>query len=396
MENFRKHLQALKTAVFVVAIFSLGFVVGNLNSTSQAQTRGMGDLQQAFSVVEEAFSIIQSRYVDSRELEVPELINGAINGMVDTLGDRFSGYLDPNAYQRFNSDMTGNVEGIGVVIDTIQETGEIRVVSLIKGAAAAAAGVLPGDIFWEVDGKNVVGLNQNELASIVRGPAGTQVTIKFKRGEEFVTFTITRVRFQVPNVEHEILENDIAYISLSEFNSRSSSLMQEALVAVDANNRKGLILDLRNNPGGLLSSVVDISSLFIKDGVILYETFGDGTEQIFEANGNYQNITVPIVVLVNEGSASASELFAGAMKDRNVATLIGETTFGKGTVQTIQPLSNGGAIRITIARWLTPNRNWIHDFGIAPDIEVPYDQATEGVEVDPQLDRAIEYLTNLE
>jgi carboxyl-terminal processing protease len=394
MKNLRKHLQTLKTVVFVVAVFSLGFVVGNLNNTSQAQTRGMGDLQQAFDVVEEAFSIIQSRYVDSRELEVPVLINGAINGMVDSLGDRFSGYLDPNAYQRFNSDMSGNVEGIGVVIDTIAETGYIRVVSLIKGAAAAAAGVLPGDIFWEVDGKSVVGLNQNELASIVRGPAGTQVTIKFKRGEEFVTFTITRVRFQVPNVEHEVLENDIAYISLSEFNSRSSSLIQEALVAVDVNNRKGLILDLRNNPGGLLTSVVDISSLFIKDGVILYEAFGDGTEQIFEANGNYKNITVPIVVLVNEGSASASELFAGAVKDRNVATLIGETTFGKGTVQTIQPLSNGGAIRITIARWLTPNRNWIHDFGIAPDIEVPYDAATDGVEVDPQLDRAIEFLTN--
>ncbi len=395
MESVRKHIKRLQATLLLVSVFALGFVAGNIDNIVQAQTRGMGDLNQAFGVVEEAFSIIQSRYVDSRELEVPALIDGALNGMVESLGDQFSGYLDSNAYNRFNSDLTGDVEGIGVVIDTIEETMQIRVVSLIKGAAAATAGVLPGDIFWEVNGESVVGFDQNELASIVRGPAGTDVTIMFRRGEEFITFTITRVRFQVPNVEFEVLEGNLAYISLSEFNSRSSSLIQQALTDVDVNSREGLIFDLRNNPGGLLTSVVDVSSLFVQDGVILYETFGDGTEQIFEANGNYFGISVPIVVLVNEGSASASELFAGAVKDRGVATLIGETTFGKGTVQTIQPLSNGGAIRITIARWLTPNRNWIHDFGIAPDIEVPYDAATDGIDADPQLDRAIEYINSL-
>lgn len=396
MAPIRKPIRTLQTVLVFIGVFSLGFVLGNLNNIVQAQSGRIGDTQQAFSILEEVANVIQSRYVDSSEVDIPTLVNGALTGMVDSLGDQFSGYLTPEMYEMFNTDISGDVEGIGVIIDTIEETGYIRVVSLVKGAAAAAAGVLPGDIFWEVNGQSVLGLNQNELAAIVRGPSGTEVTITFKRGDDFVTFVITRVRFQVPNVEYEVLDGDIAYISLGEFNSRSSSQIQDALQQLDINNRQGLIFDLRGNPGGLLSSVVDISSLFIKEGVILYEAFGDGTEQTFEANGSYADIQVPIVVLIDEGSASASELFAGAVKDRQVATLIGETSFGKGTVQTIQPLSNGGAIRITVARWLTPNRAWIHDFGVSPDIEVPYDPVTDGLDVDPQLDKAIEYLNTLD
>jgi carboxyl-terminal processing protease len=312
---------------------------------------------------------------------------------VDSLGDQFSGYLSPSDYATFNTELGGNVEGIGVTIDT-NDDDHIYVVALIKGAAAEASGVLPGDIFWEVNGESVEGLDQSELASIVRGPAGTDVEIVFKRGDEFITFTITRVRFEVPNVEYEVLEDDIAYISLATYDSNSRRQLEDALTALDVNARKALILDIRNNPGGLLSAVVDVSSLFVEDGVILYETFGDGSEQIFEANGDFYDVQVPIVLLVNEGSASASELMAGAFKDRDIATIMGETTFGKGTVQNIQPLSNGGGLRITIARWLTPNRNWIHDVGITPDIEVPYDPATDGVDIDPQLDAAIEFINN--
>lgn len=393
MKTIKRHIHQIQTLLLVVAVFSLGFIAGNLNSISQAQ--GMGDKDQLYSAFEQAVDIISSRYVDARDIEMPKLIDGAIKGMVDTLDDQFSGYLTAQNYNNFITGLSGDVEGIGVVIRTIEETGEIAVVSLIKGAAAAAAGVLPGDIFWEVDGKSVAGFDQNELASIVRGPAGTQVTIMFKRGEAFITFTITRVRFQVPNVESEVLDGNIAYVSLAEFNSRSRQQLEDAIRSLDINTRAGLILDIRDNPGGLLTSVVDISSLFIDKGVILYETFGDGREEVFEANGRYLGIEVPIVLLVNEGSASASELLAGAFKDLNIGTLVGETTFGKGTVQTIEPLSNGGALRLTIARWLTPNRNWIHDFGIAPDVEVPYDFATDGADVDPQLDKAIEIINGL-
>jgi len=195
-------------------------------------------------------------------------------------------------------------------------------------------------------------------------------------------------------VEYEVLEGDIGYISMADFNSRARSQLDTALEEINVNELNGLIFDVRGNPGGLLSSAIDITSAFIEDGVILYEAFGDGTEEIFEANGNYAGIEVPIVLLVDETSASASELLAGALKDTGTATLIGEVTFGKGTVQTVQGLSNDGALRLTIARWLTPERNWIHEQGVTPDIIVDWDpQSIEELEAgDPQLDAAIDFL----
>jgi carboxyl-terminal processing protease len=181
---------------------------------------------------------------------------------------------------------------------------------------------------------------------------------------------------------------------MQQFSELSREQVDEALAAVDVNSRSGLIFDLRGNPGGLLTSAVDIGSLFIEDDVLLYEVFADGSEEIFRSNGDYGNIEVPIVVLIDEGSASASELVSGAIKDYGVATLIGETTFGKGTVQNIQPLSNEGALRLTIARYLTPNRTWIHDVGVTPDIIIEWNPQTvdEINGPDPQLQAAIELL----
>ncbi|QPC80903.1 S41 family peptidase [Phototrophicus methaneseepsis] len=394
MVFIRKYAKKIQSVLLFLAIFAAGFAFGNLNPTSQAQAV-FGDTEEAFAPLYQTFSLIQSEYVDAVDVDVPDLVDGAIQGMVESLGDQYSGYLDPDNYVMFNSDLSGDVEGIGVVIRTDEETGEIEVVNVLEGAAARAAGVLPGDIFWEVDGQSVTGLNQTELASLVRGPAGTDVTILFKRDEEFVEFTITRVQFSVPIVTNEVLDNNIAYLKLAEFNANARQELDAALAELDVNSRDGLIFDLRGNPGGLLRSAVDVASLFIEDGVILYESFGDGREDIFEATGNYGNIEVPIVVLVDEGSASASELVSGAMQDREVATLIGEVTFGKGTVQTIQPLDNGGGLRLTVARYLLPSRNWIHDVGVQPDIIVDWNPETvEELEgEDPQLQAAVEFLT---
>jgi len=276
------------------------------------------------------------------------------------------------------------------------DDGQIEVRQVLPGTGAEAAGVMPGDIFVEVNGESVQGLDQTQLALLVRGPAGTTVEITFLRGEELVTFTITRSRFEIPNVEAEVLEeSNVAYISLAEFNERSHEQLVDAIEELDVNSRAGLIFDLRNNPGGLLTSAIDIASLFIEDGVILHESFADGSEETFEATGDYAGITVPIVVLINENSASASELVSGAMQDNGVAYLIGEVSFGKGTVQTLQPLSNDGAIRITIARYLLPSRRWIHEVGVTPDLIVELDETTfvEG-DPDPQLQAAIDYIIN--
>lgn len=393
MDFVRKYAQQLQTVVLVIAVFATGFAFGNLSSISQAQF-AIADTDEAFEPFWETYNYIQTRYVDV--VDVPTLVDGAIAGMVDSLGDQYSSYMDPEMYALFDTDISGDVEGIGVVIRTIEETGEIEVGTVLRNAPAEAAGVLPGDIFIEVNGENVVGLNQSELALLVRGPSGTDVTITFRRGEELVEKVITRARFEVPNVEYEVLEGDIGYISMSDFNSRARSQLDTALEEINVNELNGLIFDIRGNPGGLLSAAIDITSAFIEDGVILYETFGDGTEEVFEANGNFAGIEVPIVLLIDETSASASELLAGALKDTGTATLLGEVTFGKGTVQTIQGLSNEGALRLTIARWLTPERNWIHEQGVTPDIIVEWDpQSIEEVEAgDPQLDAAIEFLND--
>lgn len=392
--QLRNQIPKLQLAFMFVAVFAFGFLMGNQQSIATAQTR-MGDLDEAFSIIEETYAVIRARYVDADKVDVPTLVDGALTGMINALGDRFSSYETPEQYALSSQGLEGRVEGIGATVDTDAD-GNIYVVSVIRGAAAEAAGVLPGDIFWEVDGRSVVGISQNELVTLVRGPAGSQVTITFKRGDTFVTFTMTRVRFEVPVVEIEVLDGNIGYLNLSQFTATAPQLVRNALDELRVNERRALIIDIRRNPGGLLQSVVEVTSIFKQSGVVLYETFGDGTERTFNVNpAFYMGVNVPIVILTDEGSASASELFAGALQDAGVAFIIGETTFGKGTVQTVQPLSNGGALRLTIARWLTPNRNWINDIGIIPNLEVPYDPATDGVEVDPQLDAAIAYINSL-
>lgn len=392
--QLRNQMPKLQLAFMFVAVFAFGFLMGNQQSIATAQTR-MGDLDEAFSIIEETYAVIRARYVDADKVDVPTLVDGALTGMINALGDRFSSYETPEQYALSTQGLEGRVEGIGATVDTNAD-GNIYVVSVIRGAAAEAAGVLPGDIFWEVDGRSVVGISQNELVTLVRGPAGTQVTITFKRGNTFVTFTMTRVRFEVPVVEIEVLDDNIGYLNLSQFTATAPQLVRNALDELRVNERRALIIDIRRNPGGLLQSVVEVTSIFKQSGVVLYETFGDGTERTFNVNpAFYSGVNVPIVILTDEGSASASELFAGALQDAGLAFVIGETTFGKGTVQTVQPLSNGGALRLTIARWLTPNRNWINDIGIVPNLEVPYDPATDGVDVDPQLDAAISYINSL-
>lgn len=386
----------LRILLLVVVVFATGFVAGNLTTITTA----IGDVDTAFEPFWEVYDAIQAHYVDTDELDVPDLVNGAIEGLVGALDDQYSQYLTPENYQMFNSDISGDVEGIGVVIRTIEESGEIEVTNVLEGAPARAAGVLPGDIFYEVDGVPVEGLDQTQLAMRVRGPSGTTVNIVFKRGEEFVEFNIVRARFEVPNVESRILDNNIAYIRLNEFNSRATEQLQRAINELEINSRAGMIFDLRGNPGGLLSTAIEVGSLFIEDGTLLYETFGDGREEIFNVNQQlYAGINVPVVVLVDEGSASASELVAGAIKDRGMATLIGETTFGKGTVQTIQPLSNGGALRLTIARYLLPSRRWVHEVGVQPDIDVIWNPETAeefNSEIDPQIEAAVNFLLGVE
>jgi|FLYN01.1.fsa_nt_gi carboxyl-terminal processing protease len=385
----------LQFTLLMVTVFVSGFALGSQYSISAAQgnTPIPPEAETLFEPFWQVYNLIQNDYLEPVAVET--LLDGAINGMVDALDDEFSGYMNPEVYPLLNDDLSGEIEGIGVVIHTIEETGEIEVVNVLEGAPAMEAGIMPGDIFTAVNGEEVIGLSQLELAGKVRGAAGTPVTITMRRGEELIDFTMNRARIEIPTVESRLLEHNIGYIRLFEFNDDARAALDDALEELNAQQLNGLIFDLRGNPGGLLNSAIDIASAFLEDGVILIEDFGDGQEQTLNVNGNFSGVTVPLVVLVDETSASASELVAGALQDQGRATIIGETTFGKGTVQTWHALSNGGGVRLTIARWLTPNRHWIHEQGITPDIIVEWTPESYNDPNDIQLFAAQHYLESL-
>lgn len=389
--------------IYVAAaiIFVAGFALGNLTNPATAQNIGnLSDEEAAlFQPLWETYELIRDQYVDPYdEMFTPQqLLDGAISGMIDALGDEYSGYMNPESFAMQNSDLSGEFEGIGVVIRVNEELGGIEVVNVLAGSPAEEFGVQVGDIFRVVDGVEVSEDTNLELATKVRGPAGTDVNITFERDDELIDITITRARIAIPNIDYSILDNtNIAYIQLNQFTSEARDQIDAAMTELDVNNRDGMILDLRGNPGGLLTSAIDVSSAFIESGTILIEDFGDNRDEIvFEATGDFSGIQVPLVILVDETSASASELVSGALQDTDNATIIGETTLGKGTVQTWRSLSNGGGVRLTIARWLTPDRNWIHGAGVTPDIIIewePENGSAFGGPDDPQLSAAIDYL----
>ncbi len=381
-------------ALIVAVIFFAGFALGNQYAVGRAQssTSEPAEAEQAFQPFWQVYNLIQSQYID--KVDTATLVDGATKGLVDSLGDQFSAYMDPKTYALVNSDLSGQFSGIGVVIRTDETTGQIQVISLLSGSPAQTAGIEPGDIFLAVNGTDVTGMNQTDLAGLVRGAPGTKVTITVKRGAQTLDIPITRAEITVPNTTTKILDHNIAYIQLNQFTATARADLDAALKTVDVNNRAGLVLDLRDNPGGLLNSAIDIGSAFIKSGTITIEDFGNGQKQTYDATGKYADIQVPIVVLINEGSASAAELLTGALQDDHLATVIGVQSFGKGTVQTWQDLVNKGGIRLTIAKWLTPLGRWIHKVGITPDIVVPWPNRTYAPdEDDPQLDAAVDFLS---
>ncbi len=389
----RGRLQHLSLVLIVTVIFLAGFMVGNQFAVGKAQsdTTPPPEAEKAFESFWQVYNLIQSDYID--KVDTNTLVDGATKGLVDSLGDQFSSYMNPEVYKLVNSDLSGQFDGIGVVIHTIDGTKQIEVVGLLDGAPAQGVGIQPGDIFTAVNGVDVTQMDQTQLAALVRGPEGTDVTITMKRGDKLIDFTIKRAHITVPNAESQVLPGNIGYIKLNQFTATARADLDTALKAIDVNSRAGLIFDLRDNPGGLLSSAIDVGSAFIKSGTIVIEDFGKGKQNTYDANGNYADITVPIVVLVNENSASASELVSGALQDHHIATILGAQTFGKGTVQTWHPLNNGGGVRLTIARWLTPDGHWIHKQGITPDIKVDWKPTTfDPNQPDPQLNAAVKFL----
>lgn len=350
-----------------------------------------------FSTFYETWDLIANEF--DGNLPLPdEMIQSIIAGSLETLGDDYTRYVPPDVAERMRQDQDGSVEGIGAFVFENEE-GLFEIVRPIDGQPADLAGVKAGDVLIEVDGESVLDYSFDEVILMVRGPEGTSVNLKFLREgeEEPIEFTIVRTRFEVPIVEYEILPAEmtdgqvIGYIRLTEFNRNAEEKLLEGLNELFAQGATGLVFDLRDNPGGFLDQSVAVADAFLPEGVALFERNIRGLDDTFMTDDGDMAETIPLVVLVNSGSASASEIVAGAIQDRGRAVLVGETTFGKGSVQQIHQLSDGSEVRVTIARWYTPNNHTIDGAGITPDYEVETPEDLGGPE-DGQLTRAIEFL----
>ncbi|HMK07686.1 MAG TPA: S41 family peptidase [Anaerolineales bacterium] len=361
--------------------------------TPQAASTGSTDLQTLFRPFWQAWDIVHNEFVD-RPVDDTLLMEGAVRGMIAALGDKHSSYMDPTEYNQANISLEGSYEGIGAWVDT--ESNYLTIISPMPGSPAEAAGLQAGDQVVAVDGTDMTGVPPQLVIRRVMGPEGTTVVLTVRREGVADPFDVQvqRGKITVPSVESRTLDHDIAYIRLSTFGDNTVGDLREALRTALAKNPPGLILDLRGNGGGYLSAAVDVASEFVPDGVILTERFGDAHEQVYQAEGEGLAFDIPLVVLVDGGSASASEIVAGAIQDHGRGQLVGETTYGKGSVQNWHPLDDqSGAVRVTIARWFTPNGRSIEDGGLHPDVEVPLTDQDVNAGRDPQLDRAVELLS---
>ena len=339
----------------------------------------------------QAWDLLHEYYV--RPLDDAKLVEGAIRGMYEATGDKHTSYMDPDEYRQANISLEGEYEGIGAWVDTSGDY--LTIVTPMKGSPAEKAGLKPGDKVIAVDGEDVSGVNPELVVRKVLGPAGSKVTLTIKRDDQDpFDVTITRAKITIPSVEGKMLDDGIAYVQLHTFGDKTTEELRAILKDLLAQHPKGLILDLRNNGGGYLSTAVDVGSEFLpKDRVILYEEYKDGSRKAYKSEGGGLATDIPMVILVNEGTASASEIVSGAMQDYGRALLVGVTTYGKGSVQNWIPLDNNqGAVRITVALWLTPEGRQISGKGLTPDVVVEMSKEDYDAGKDPQLDKAVELI----
>lgn len=376
-----KRFIKLKPFSFVMLVF--GLVVGTAAITFFVLTTGDGKVVEVVSPQKQTvkdrkeFEKLYNAYDEMKvnyfeDIDETAIIDGAINGMIDALGDPYSDYLNQKEAKQLNESISSSFEGIGAEIQ--EANGYISVVSPIKNSPAERAGLLPNDIIIAVNDESIRGMSSSEAVLLIRGEKGTTVTLSIKRGEavEPVDVKIKRDVIPIETVYAEMLDDGIAHIHITSFSEGTYDELLVALDEMEAEGMKGLVVDVRQNPGGRLDTAIDISDLFVENGknIFQFEGKGEKAEVITAAGG--RKVEVPVALVIDDGSASASEILAGALKESAGVPLIGVKTFGKGTVQTPKDLVDGSNLKLTTAKWLTPNGNWIHKKGIEPDIKVPY------------------------
>lgn len=358
MSNKVKIALSLFLAVVLALAFTAGCFIGGGTSP-----------QSDLGIIEQAWEIILRDYVENDQVDTEALAQGAVRGMVEALGDPYTSYLDTEAYQLSLRSLEGSFEGIGAYV-TIKDE-QLMIIAPIADSPADRAGIRAGDIILEVDGQSTTGMNLAEAVLLVQGPEGTRVDLLvLHEGEtEPELISIIRAVIEVPSVEFEMRE-EIAYIIISHFSERTTGELLPVMEAIVQQGAEGIVLDLRSNPGGLLDTVVDVAGFFLEEGVVVDVVDNEGNHDVYRVEVGGITTDLPLVVLVDEYSASASELLAGALQDYERATIAGARTFGKGSVNILRRLGDGSGLYITNARWFTPNGRLIEGEGIYPDYEL--------------------------
>ena len=350
------------------------------------------EIPEELKAIWEAWEFLRSEHFDRSNLDPAALTEAAIVGMLRTLEDRGTYYVSPDVFRMESEDLQGNFEGIGAHVQ-MRTDGKLIIVAPLEGSPAMAAGIKAGDLVLEVDGESLEGLSLLEAVAKIRGPRGSQVRLLVKHLGELDTVEIVVTRGVIPLVS-VLLRSDpgdrIAHIRLTDFYADTAERLEETIQEARQSGAEALIIDVRNNPGGLLSAAIDVTSQFLGDGIVLYELDGDGNRTNWKVRGGGKTTDLPLVVLTNEFSASASEILSGAIQDHGRGTVVGTKTFGKGSVNILRRLSNEGAISITISRFFSPSGRLIEGEGLPPDVEVAHTDLQTADTM--QLERAIEIL----
>lgn len=345
-----------------------------------------------FNLFWQVWDMLEKNYVNRDKLNEKEMLYGAIHGLVASTKDPYTIFMDPNEAKTFDDDLAGTFEGIGAEIGIKKD--RLVVIAPVPDSPAEKAGVRAGDFIAGINGSSTQGLSTDQAVRLIRGTKGTEVKLMIIHSGEDKPIEIKIIRdvIKVKSVKTEMRKDGLYVITISNFNNDTDVLFDDAVKDIQAKKPKGIILDLRNNPGGYLETAVNVASSWVESGVIVTERFADTKENPYDARGNAFLKDYATVVLVNQGSASASEIVSGALQDYNKATLIGKQTFGKGSVQVLETLKDGSSLKVTIAKWLTPKGNNINEKGITPDKTIDLTSKDYESNKDPQLDAAIKTL----
>lgn len=393
--KFRKGKKIL-SSTFLISVLAIGmFLVGFFVGEKSVFCDVCQPSEINFSLFWEAYNKVREGYLDPGKIDIDKVIYGAISGMVESLEDPYTVFMSPNDTKMFLDDISGSFEGVGMEISI--KDGQLTVITPLEGTPAQKAGLMPGDKVVQINGESTLDISIDEAARLIRGDRGTMVTLTVFREnwDSLKDFEIVRDVIEIPSMSWKMLDNNVAHIRIHHFSQNADLDFNKIAVEILAQGAEKIILDLRNNPGGYLEVASSIAGAFVQSGkVVVIEDTGEEQKEHL-ARGSLIFLQRPVVVLINQGSASASEILAGALRDNNGVKLIGKTSFGKGSVQQMEMLSGGSSIKVTIAEWLTPNGETINEVGLEPDIEVEMTIDDVRAELDPQLDKAIEIIERL-